>query len=67
MVFGLGSYFAAFAGVAVLGLSIVFFLFTKINNIKVTNKKAAKIAEAIRSGAMTFLREEYKLFPFLLC
>jgi len=66
MVFELGSYFAAFAGVAVLGLSIVFFLFTKINNIKVTNKKAAKIAEAIRSGAMTFLREEYKVISIFI-
>ena len=66
MIFELGNYFAAFTGVAAIGLLVVFFLFKKIINIKVANKKAEKIADAIRSGAMTFLREEYKLIAIFI-
>lgn len=43
------------------GLVIVWFLYNKITKIKVDHEKALKIAQAIREGAMTFLREEYKI------
>jgi len=61
MVLDLAHYFAAFVGVSVVGLSVVFFLFNKINRLQVKSAKANKIASAIADGAMTFLREEYKI------
>jgi len=61
MVLGLAHYFAAFVGVSFVGLSVVFFLFNKINRLQVKSAKANKIAFAIADGAMTFLREEYKI------
>ena len=68
MVLSLAHYFAAFVGISFVGLSVVFFLFNKISRLKVTNAKANKIASAIADGAMTFLREEYKIIAiFALC
>ncbi|MBN1549357.1 sodium-translocating pyrophosphatase [Candidatus Babeliales bacterium] len=49
------------AGVAVLGLLVVVGLLKKIGSFVVHHKKAQHIADAIRSGAMTFLKEEYKI------
>lgn len=49
------------AGVAAVGLAVVAALILKIKSIVVDHAKAAHIARAIRLGAMTFLREEYKL------
>jgi len=46
---------------ATLGLVIVAILYNKIIGIKVTNKKALNIAQAIQGGAMTFLQEEYRM------
>ena len=46
---------------SIIGFAIVGYLFARIAGISVTNKKAAKIAEAIRIGAMTFLAQEYKI------
>ena len=46
---------------AVVGLAITAYLYSKVKNIEVTNAKANKIADAIHKGAMTFLREEYKV------
>ena len=43
------------------GLAVVAFLFNKIKSIKVDNKKAQDIATAISEGAITFLKEEYKI------
>ncbi len=59
-------YFAAFAGVSLLGLSVVAFLLMQIRRLKVTNKKAMSIAAAIRRGAMTFLGEEYKVITVFI-
>lgn len=66
MVLSIGHYFASFAGASLVGLSVVLFLFKKISSIKVTNAKASKIAGAIRDGAMTFLREEYKIIAIFV-
>jgi len=47
--------------VALAGLLVTAYLYTKIKNIMVNDVKANKIADAIYKGAMTFLREEYKV------
>ncbi|MEX0848818.1 MAG: sodium-translocating pyrophosphatase [Candidatus Dependentiae bacterium] len=54
-------YVALFVGAAGLGLLVVAILLAKINAIAVTNDKARNIAQAIREGAMAFLREEYRI------
>jgi len=66
MILEIGHYFAAFAGVAILGFFVVLFLFKAINSTKVSHAKAGKIADAIRNGAMTFLKEEYKLIAIFI-
>jgi K(+)-stimulated pyrophosphate-energized sodium pump len=60
------QYYQLFIGVAVVGLGIVAYLFSKILRISVTNEKALRISEAIRIGAMTFLREEYKIISLVI-
>ncbi len=54
------------AAVAVLGLAVVALLFVSINRLKVDQEKAKEIAGAIRQGAMTFLREEYKIISVVV-
>ena len=54
-------YSSAFVAIALFGLAVVYFLFARIQSIAVDNEKARAIAAAIRSGAMTFLKEEYKI------
>lgn len=49
------------AGVALVGLALVVFLLKRIRALPVTNDVAERIACAIREGAMTFLKEEYKV------
>ncbi len=51
---------------SLLGLATVIALFLKIKAITVDNKKAQEIADAIRSGAMTFLQEEYKIIALVV-
>ena len=46
---------------SLVGFAIVVFLFFNIMRMKVHHEKAARIAKAIQTGAMTFLREEYKI------
>jgi len=60
------SYFVALSVVGLLGLSVVVFLLAKIKSTKVTDEKAGRIADAIRSGAMTFLREEYRIIAIVV-
>lgn len=60
------NYLAFFAGASVVGLAIVWALMQKINRIPVTNAKALKIAHAIRTGAMAFLKEEYKIIVLVV-
>jgi K(+)-stimulated pyrophosphate-energized sodium pump len=60
------QYFLIFSSIAILGLLIVAFLFKNILRLPVTNKQAAKIANAIQEGAMTFLKEEYKIIVLVV-
>jgi K(+)-stimulated pyrophosphate-energized sodium pump len=60
------NYLAFFAGASVVGLAIVWALMQKINRIPVTNAKAIKIAHAIKTGAMAFLKEEYKIIVLVV-
>ncbi len=50
-----------FIAMAFLGFGVVALLYNKIIGITVSHDKAQKIALAIQNGAMTFLREEYRL------
>jgi len=55
------NFLLLFAGIGLLGLSVVFFLLSKIRSIPVTHEKAAELASYIKKGAMAFLKEEYKI------
>ena len=50
-----------FLGASIAGFAMIAYLYSYVVSIEVTNKKAAKIARDIQSGAMTFLKEEYKI------
>ena len=54
------------AGIGLLGLAVVAILFSSIRKLVVGNHKAEQIAAAIHSGAMTFLREEYKIIAIVV-
>jgi len=56
----------AILGGAAAGFTLIYFLMRKINLQEVTNEKAAHIAEAIREGAMTFLKEEYRVISYVV-
>ncbi len=58
--------YPALCAVTALGALVVATLFFKINSQKVTDKKALKISDAIRLGAMTFLKEEYKVIAAVI-
>lgn len=55
-----------FAGGCVLGFGIIIYLLKFVMDIPVTNERALKIAAAIKEGAMTFLREEYKIISLFV-
>ena len=59
-------YFYAMMGAAAFGVAVVVFLFAKIKSIRVGHSKAARIALAIKTGAMTFLQEEYKIIAVVV-
>jgi len=59
-------YYMIFGGVSVFGLAIVFSLMQRIKALPVGHPKAERIASAIRMGAMTFLREEYKIIALFV-
>ncbi len=59
-------FFMITSGAALLGLIVVVTLLIKIRSIAVDNKKAQAIAHAIRSGAMTFLQEEYRIIAMVV-
>lgn len=62
----ISSYFLASSGVAALGFAVVFFLMRHIRGLAVDNPKAKYIAQAIRAGAFTFLREEYTVITVFI-
>lgn len=55
------QYIGFILAVAALGLLVVATLLLKIRSIRVTHEKAASIAQAIREGAMEFLKQEYRI------
>ncbi len=58
---------ACVIGIALLTIGYVFLIYHKIKRIKVLNKDVANNAEFIRSGAITFLKREFKIIiPFVL-
>ena len=59
-------YLAFFTGASIVGLAIVWALMRRINRISVTDVKANQIAEAIRVGAMAFLKEEYRIIVLVV-
>lgn len=60
------NYFLLLVIISVLaGLGIVAALFFKIKSIKVDNEKALSISKAIKIGAKTFLKEEYKVISIV--
>lgn len=59
-------YALVFGGGSLLGLGVVAYLYNFIKRIPVKNERAQKIAAAIKEGAMTFLREEYKIISIFV-
>ena len=59
-------FLVAVLGATVAGFGLVFFLMRTIKQQEVTNEKAAKIADAIKMGAMTFLKEEYRVIGMVI-
>jgi K(+)-stimulated pyrophosphate-energized sodium pump len=55
------TYYAVFSSVGFLGLTVVGCLFAVIYRTEVNDERARFIADTIANGAMTFLREEYKI------
>ena len=53
--------YAIIAGASVLGFLVILFLNKRISSIQVNDAKAAKIALAIRSGAMIFCEKNIRL------
>lgn len=60
------SFFLIMGAVALTGLAIVAFLMQRISSYKVDHTAAQRIANAIRTGAMTFLKEEYKIIALVV-
>ncbi len=63
---GLFGYYGFIVMTSFLGMAVVSYLFNKITTVSVDHEKAQRIATAIRDGAMTFLREEYKIIAFVV-
>lgn len=59
-------YSIMFFGASILGILVVAVLFWNILKQKIENKKAEKIAELIRNGAMTFLKKEYSILAIFI-
>lgn len=62
----IASYYIALGVSSLIGLIVVALLSRSISKITVDNDKANEIAKAIRLGAMTFLREEYRLIAIVV-
>jgi len=62
----IAQFFSIILAASGLGLAVVILLLFKIKSIKVDNRKAREIALAIRGGAMTFLKEEYRIIALVV-
>lgn len=60
------NYFLLFGFWGLVGLAVVCVLMYKIKQLPVLNEKAREIALAISGGAMTFLKEEYKIIATMV-
>ena len=54
------------AGATLIGVLVVLYLFGRVQDMQVDDAKALHIAGAIRTGAMTFLKEEYKVIAIVV-
>jgi K(+)-stimulated pyrophosphate-energized sodium pump len=54
------------AGATLIGVLVVLYLFGRVRSLQVDDAKALRIAAAIRTGAMTFLKEEYKVIAIVV-
>ena len=59
------SYIILFAS-SLLGFAVVGYFLRGILAVKVTDAQASKVADAIRLGAMTFLKEEYRVISLVV-
>jgi len=59
-------YYVTCVCAASFGLLIVFLLFQRIGRMHVDHATAVHIAKAIHDGAMTFLKEEYKIITIVV-
>jgi len=62
----IGYFVAAMIGASLFGMCVVGLLFNLIRASKIDDAKAGRIAAAIKSGAMTFLAEEYKIIGLVV-
>lgn len=60
------SFFLISCGAVFIGLFIVLLLFRYVSRFPVEHQKALHIAHAIQLGAMTFLKEEYRVMSYVL-
>lgn len=60
------QYLYIFSGVAALGFLMTLIMFVCVMRHKNTDKKSAHIAQLIRAGAMTFLRQEYSILAVVI-
>ena len=58
--------YAIIIAASLVGLALMWGLMAKITSLPVDDAKAAAIAAAIRLGAMTFLREEYRVIALVV-
>lgn len=56
-----------FIGAGLLGLGLVFGLIRSIYAVRVDHARAQAIANEIRAGAFTFLKEEYSIIAIVAC
>ncbi|MBA2306559.1 sodium-translocating pyrophosphatase [Candidatus Dependentiae bacterium] len=60
------AFTTAVLAAAVAGFLLVFLLFLKIRKQGVDDAKALRISQAIKLGAFTFLKEEYKVISYVV-
>jgi K(+)-stimulated pyrophosphate-energized sodium pump len=60
------GYYSVMLLTGLFGIAVVMYLFRMIQAIAVDHVKASQIAEAIQNGAMTFLKEEYKIIALVV-
>jgi K(+)-stimulated pyrophosphate-energized sodium pump len=66
MVLDTSSFLTAVLASSVIGFAVIVVLIAKIKRYKVDNERAAYIAAAIKVGAQTFLKEEYKVISLVV-